>query len=42
MKLFVIVLAVLIVGGLFFADYKWREWMVTRRREHENEPGEHR
>jgi hypothetical protein len=36
MKLVLIILAVLIVGGSVVADYKWRQWMAERRREHDD------
>jgi hypothetical protein len=32
MLIFVIV-AVLIIVGSFYADYKWRQWMAERKRE---------
>jgi hypothetical protein len=31
MKLFIIVAAVLIAAGSFYADYRWRRWMAARR-----------
>lgn len=37
MKIILIILCVLIVGGSLLADYKWRQWMATRRREHEDD-----
>jgi hypothetical protein len=37
MKLILIVAAVLVLAGSLVADYKWRQWMATRRRER-NEP----
>jgi hypothetical protein len=36
MKAFFIIMAVLVIGGSLFADYKWRRWMDARRREHED------
>jgi hypothetical protein len=33
MKIFLGILAVLIVAVSFFADYKWRQWMTARRRD---------
>jgi hypothetical protein len=32
MKIFLGVLAVLVVAASVFADYKWRQWMAARRR----------
>jgi len=32
MKLLLIVVAVAIAAGSFYADYKWRQWMAARRR----------
>jgi hypothetical protein len=37
MKLVLIVLAALIIAGSVFADYKWRQWMAARRREHDSD-----
>lgn len=37
MKFFLIVLAVVIIAGSVFADYKWRQWMAARRREHDQD-----
>ncbi|HLX74458.1 MAG TPA: hypothetical protein VKR26_06955 [Terriglobales bacterium] len=37
MKIFLIILAVLIIGGSVFADYKWRQWMAARRRDRDGE-----
>jgi len=28
-----IIVAVIVVAALAFADYKWRQWMAARRRE---------
>jgi hypothetical protein len=33
MKIVLIVVAVLAVGGSLVADYKWRQWLAARRRE---------
>jgi len=33
MKIVVIVVVLVLVAGLVFADYKWREWMSARRRD---------
>jgi len=27
------ILAVLVIAGSFYADYKWRQWMAERRKE---------
>jgi hypothetical protein len=32
MKILLIVVAVAVVAGLFYADTKWRQWMAERRR----------
>ena len=37
MKVFLVVVALLIVAGSLFADYKWRQWMEARRRDREND-----
>lgn len=34
MKIFAILAAVLLLVGFVLADYKWRQWMAARRREH--------
>lgn len=31
MKLLLIIVAVLLLIGSFFADYKWRQWIAARR-----------
>jgi hypothetical protein len=33
MKIFLGILAVVIVAASVFADYKWRQWMAARRRD---------
>ena len=33
-KVFLVILAILILAGSIFADYKWRRWMAARRAEH--------
>jgi hypothetical protein len=33
MKVFLGILAVVIVAASVFADYKWRQWMAARRRD---------
>jgi hypothetical protein len=35
MKLVLVIIAILVIGGSFYADYKWRKWMAERRRERE-------
>jgi hypothetical protein len=42
MKVFLIIVAALIVAGSLFADYKWRQWMATRRRDQENDANDPR
>jgi hypothetical protein len=34
MKIFLALVAVIVIAGSLFADYKWRQWMAARRREH--------
>jgi hypothetical protein len=36
MKIFLAILAILIVAGSLLADYYWRRWM-DRRREHDRD-----
>ncbi len=36
MKLALIIVAAIILAGSFFADYKWKQWMAARRRDHED------
>ncbi|MDR3736869.1 MAG: hypothetical protein P4L10_15215 [Acidobacteriaceae bacterium] len=33
MKIFLGIVALVVVAGSFYADYKWRQWMAARRRE---------
>jgi hypothetical protein len=33
MKIFLVILAVVLVAALGFADFKWRQWMAARRRD---------
>jgi hypothetical protein len=33
MKIFLGILAVILVAASVFADYKWRQWMAARRRD---------
>ena len=37
MKIVLVILAVLFIGGSLFADYKWRQWMAARRRDHDHD-----
>lgn len=32
MKIFLVILAVIVLAGSIFADYKWRQWIAARRR----------
>jgi hypothetical protein len=38
MKILIAILAVLVVAGSLFADYKWRQWMSSRRHDRDNRP----
>jgi hypothetical protein len=33
MKIFLGILAIVLVAASVFADYKWRQWMAARRRD---------
>jgi hypothetical protein len=33
MKVILVIVAVVLIAGSIFADYKWRQWMAARRRE---------
>jgi hypothetical protein len=33
MKIFLVIVALVVVVASVFADYKWRQWMAARRRE---------
>jgi hypothetical protein len=33
MKIFLGILAIILVAASVFADYKWRQWMAARRRD---------
>jgi len=37
MKIFRVILGILLIGGSLLADYKWRQWMAARRREHDGD-----
>jgi hypothetical protein len=36
MNILIGILAVVVVAASLFADYKWRQWMAARRRDHES------
>jgi hypothetical protein len=33
MKILLGIVALVVVAGSFYVDYKWRQWMAARRRE---------
>jgi hypothetical protein len=33
MKIFLAIIAVVLVAALLFADYKWRQWIAARKRD---------
>jgi hypothetical protein len=33
-----VILGLILVAALGFADYKWRQWMAARRRERDTPP----
>jgi hypothetical protein len=33
MMLFLVIAAVFVVAGSFYADFKWRRWMAERKRD---------
>jgi len=37
MKIALVIIAALIIGASLLADYKWRQWMAARRRDHEQD-----
>jgi hypothetical protein len=37
MKIILAAVVALVIAGSLFADYKWRQWMAARRREHEDQ-----
>jgi hypothetical protein len=41
MKLVLAILAVIVIAGSLFADYKWKQWMAARRRDHQNPSDPH-
>ena len=36
MKLVFTILVAIVIAGSLFADYKWRQWMAARRRDHQD------
>jgi hypothetical protein len=38
MKLILIIVAVVVIAGSVFADWKWRRWMEARRHERDDNP----
>ncbi len=34
MKLLLIIVAIALVAASVYADYKWRQWIAARRRDH--------
>jgi hypothetical protein len=39
MKFLLAILAILLLAGSFFADYKWRQWMAARKSDHADTNG---
>jgi len=39
MKLALAIAAAIVIAGSLFADYKWRQWMAARRRDHQDPHG---
>jgi hypothetical protein len=39
MKLLLAILAIGLLAGSFFADYKWRQWMAARKSDHNRSDG---
>jgi hypothetical protein len=39
LKILFAIVGLLIVVALVIADYKWRQWMVARRRDRDTPPG---
>jgi hypothetical protein len=33
MMLLAVIVAVVVIAGSFYADYKWRQWMAERKRD---------
>jgi len=38
MKIVFAIVAVVVIAGSLFADYKWRQWVAARRRGRDGEP----
>jgi hypothetical protein len=36
MKLALAIIAILVIAGSLFADYKWRRWMAERHRDRDS------
>ncbi len=36
MELLLAIIAIVIIGASIFADYKWRQWMSTRRHDRDD------
>lgn len=36
MTIALIIVGLILLAGSLFADYKWKQWMAARRREHGN------
>lgn len=36
MKVFLGIVAILLIAGSIYADYKWRRWMAARRAERQD------
>ncbi len=39
MKILLVIAAIVIVAGSFFADYKWRQWLARRSGRDNRPPG---
>jgi hypothetical protein len=39
MNWLLIILGLILIAALAFADYKWRQWMAARRRDRDGPPG---
>ncbi len=42
MKLILAIVAAIVIAGSLVADYKWRQWMAARRRDHQDSNGPQR
>jgi hypothetical protein len=38
MKIIVLILGALVVGGSIYADYRWRRWVAAQREERDRNP----